>query len=200
MTPYQHARHYASLGWKVFPCRERGKVPACSGGCLSAVAADEFDALFHGKASCNYGIATGTASGVWVLDVDGADGEAALAKLEAKNGRLPATFTVSTGSGGRHLYFRMPACGDVRNTQRLAGLHIDVRGSGGYVIGPGCIHPNGTVYAVTCDAPPAHASWLYALMMDAKRPTAVVMPAAPKRKARAACNSGVFAAMAGYYM
>ena len=200
MTPIDNARQFASHGWKVFPCAKRGKVPACYGGCLSATDASGFDTLFADQADANYGIATGTPSGVWVLDIDGPQGVTDLEALEKKHGRLPATFTVQTGSGGFHLYFRMPSCGDVRNTQHLAGLSIDIRGTGGYVIGPGCIHPNGTEYTVTDYSPPAHAGWLYSLLMDRKSPASTTpRRSAPRVKRPALCNSEVFAVMQGYF-
>ena len=58
----------------------------------------------------NIGIATGSASRLWVLDVDAhsadKNGEASLLALEARYGPLPETLTVKTGKG-RHLYFRI---------------------------------------------------------------------------------------------
>ena len=53
----------------------------------------------------NIGIATGRASGIFVLDVDGEVGKASLKELKAQHGRLPKTVTVKTGKG-RHRYFR----------------------------------------------------------------------------------------------
>ena len=54
--------------------------------------------------SYNIAIATGIVSRVWVLDVDGAFGAAALVELEAEHGPLPATLTSVTASGC-HLWF-----------------------------------------------------------------------------------------------
>ena len=55
----------------------------------------------------NIGLATGKASGVFVLDIDGSAGEAALKVLEERHGSLPPTLTAATGRG-RHLYFEVP--------------------------------------------------------------------------------------------
>ena len=64
----------------------------------------------------NYvGIVTGPVSGIVVVDVDGAEGEASLAAL----GELPPTPTVRTGKG-RHLYFKHPGF-PVRNCPDKAG-------------------------------------------------------------------------------
>jgi hypothetical protein len=49
----------------------------------------------------NIGYATGKHV---ALDVDGPEGEAALAALEKQHGALPETLTARTGKG-RHLYF-----------------------------------------------------------------------------------------------
>ena len=63
------------------------------------------------------------------------------------------TRTVVTPSGGQHLYFRLPPEVDLRNTAGHLGRHIDTRGTGGYVVGPGSVI-NGRRYRLTVDAPP----------------------------------------------
>jgi hypothetical protein len=92
----------------------------------------------------NVGIATGSPSGIFVLDVDGKVGKASLKKLEAKHGRLPRTVTVKTGKG-RHLYFRCDGARIGNSVKRLA-KGVDVRGDGGYVVGAGSVHSSGAVY------------------------------------------------------
>ena len=75
-------------------------------------------------------------SRVWVLDVDTVehnadkDGIAELAKLEAKLGALPKTFTSRTQSGGLHYFFKEPADGTIipGNASKIAP-GIDVRGN-----------------------------------------------------------------------
>ncbi len=56
------------------------------------------------RPDCNVAIATGAVSGIFVVDVDGLDGELELRRLEAEHGTLPPTVEAITG-GGRHLYF-----------------------------------------------------------------------------------------------
>ncbi len=73
------------------------------------------------------------------MDVDGDEGDAALAKLEAQHGQLPPTLTVTTGRG-KHLYFEGDAPGAV------LGEKLDFKGHGGYVLGPPSIHPSGRRY------------------------------------------------------
>lgn len=150
--------------WAVFPLKPRDKVPVTAHGFKAAsgdpgMVADLWDAA---GSSCNIGMATGEASGVWVLDVDAKapvvrEGEpapmtglAALAMLEERHGPLPETRTVTTSSGGRHVYFRIPAGRVIRNrgSMKVGGVKtgLDVRGEGGYVVLPPSVHPNGTVY------------------------------------------------------
>lgn len=94
----------------------------------------------------NIGIATGQVSGIWILDLDGPEGVAALAELEAKHGRLPATLTAITGGGGKHLYFQLPPGEVIPSRVKIAGLPIDTRGEGGYVIAPPSDHASGDPY------------------------------------------------------
>ncbi len=76
-----------------------------------------------------WGCPTGEANGFWVFDVDKkSSGLDTLSTLT-----LPDTHTVETRNGGRHLYFKWPATGGIRNRAGfLPG--IDIRGEGGYVI------------------------------------------------------------------
>ena len=87
-----------------------------------------------------YGVACGAGPLFLVgLDLDvkhGADGVAALESLAAAHGFLvPSTVTVLTPSGGRHLWLTAPAA--VPNSAGRLAPGIDVRGAGGYVVGPG---------------------------------------------------------------
>jgi hypothetical protein len=110
----------------------------------------------------NIGAATGTPSGVFVVDVDGVDAEAELRKLELAHGALPATVEVVTPRPGRHLYFRMPDM-PVRNSAGRVAPGIDVRATGGYVLTPPSIHPGGRRYVWSVDSASAFATaprWL----------------------------------------
>lgn len=90
-------------------------------------------AWFRRWPDSNLGIATGSRSGVWVLDIDPRNGgNISLDDLIAKHGALPETTVVSTGSGGFHYWFR--AATTVRNGSIAPG--IDVKGDGGYVVAP----------------------------------------------------------------
>lgn len=97
---------------------------------------------------------------LFVVDVDvkpGKNGLESLTALVKRIGRLPPTRTVRTGSGGLHLYYRRPAGVRVPNSVGKLGPGIDVRGDGGYVIGPGARHVSGQLYTLERDLPVAEA-------------------------------------------
>jgi hypothetical protein len=155
------ANAYAKRGLHVFPCHtlENGNACSCGNaeckdvakhplaerGCYDATTeAETLNRFFTGDyASANIALATGEASGVFVLDVDDMK---ALASLEAKHAPLPKTWIVETGSGGRHYYFRFnERCQTLKNVVKFAGS-LDVRTTGGYVLLPPSLHASGQRY------------------------------------------------------
>jgi hypothetical protein len=87
----------------------------------------------------NIGIATGP-SGLVVLDIDGEDG---LALFKELAGNPTETLLAKTGRPkGLHLYYQ----GTGIPSSQVKGEHFDVRGATGYVVAPGSVHENGTVY------------------------------------------------------
>ncbi len=138
----------AIRGVAVFPLSPRSKIPiAGTSGCRGASSDhDVVRAVWQKWPDANVGIATGPASGLWVLDIDGDEGCASLAKLEAEQGRLPTTVDVETPGGGRHLYWRWPDGGGIRNSVSRIGPNLDIRGEGGSAVAPPSIHPNGGTY------------------------------------------------------
>jgi hypothetical protein len=143
-------RAAAGQGFRLFPVEGRGKLPLIKGWPEAATNdTAQLEAWAHQCPACNWGLATGTASGLVVIDVDGAGGRASLADLERRGLTLPATLTVSTGrtDGGEHRYFRPPSGVDIRNDQSgKIGAHIDVRGTGGFVVCPPSVHAGGKQY------------------------------------------------------
>jgi hypothetical protein len=94
---------------------------------------------------CNWGLATGKASGLFVIDVDGPKGRAALEELASQGFMLTETLAVTTGraDGGEHRY-RMPTGVDIRNDQNgKMARHIDVRGTGGFIVAHRQFAPSG---------------------------------------------------------
>ena len=161
------ARAYAKRGLRVFPCKERGKEPMFKGWPEYASTDPQAINNWWSSGAFNIGIATGAASGIWVLDVDGEDGESTVRALEIEHDALPPTVEAITGKG-RHLYFRWPADTEIRNSQLRADLPgLDWRGNGGYVLGPPSIHPTGRRYCWSVDSADAFADappWLIDLL------------------------------------
>lgn len=140
----------AGRGWLILPVQACGKLPLVKGWPEEATSdIAQLEAWAHQYPACNWGLATGTASGLVVIDVDGAEGRASLADLERQGLTLPATLTVNTGrtDGGEHRYYRLPSGVDIRNDQSgKIGAHIDVRGKGGLVVCPPSVHASGKQY------------------------------------------------------
>jgi hypothetical protein len=167
---------YALAGRPVFPCR-RDKTPLTPHGYKDAsVDPAQIFAWWGSLEPEALGLATGPASGLWVLDVDApkpgreADGRDTLAELERQHGPLPATVEQRTGGGGRQLFFAWPQEGHpVKNSASRIGPGLDVRGQGGYVVLPPSLHPSGNRYAWVPDrspgalAPAEAPGWLLAL-------------------------------------
>ena len=147
----------ASRGLAVFPLLPRKKFPLTINGFKDGVTdLEQVRAWWTKHPTANIGIATGIKSGVWVLDID-ADkgGEKSLAEIEQRFYPLPATVEVITGSGGRHLYFRLRAfdgAPTIRCSVGKVAAGIDIRGEGGYVVAPPSIHPSGRPYSWSVDS------------------------------------------------
>ncbi len=92
---------------------------------------------------CNWGIATGANSGVFVVDVDGDEGSKTLAEWQNCYGGI-ATATVKTHRG-HHFYFCCPDNLEIGNKVGLVP-GIDIRGEGGMVVAPPSVHEEGTIY------------------------------------------------------
>lgn len=161
------ALQLAQKGLAVFPCQPRGKEPACDTG-LHAATTDvgRINRWWRAVPDLNIGVATGIVSGIFVLDVDGDEGEASLRQLERQHGTLPQTGEAITGKG-RHCYFRIREHRSIRNSVSQIGAGLDIRGDGGYVIAPPSVHPSGRAYTWSVDAADEFADapdWLHTLI------------------------------------
>lgn len=128
--------------------------------------------------TANVGVATGEASGFWVLDVDGAHGAASLAALLEAHGQLPETATAITGSGGTHYLFALPDF-KISNSASKVALGIDVRGAGGQIVVAPSVSAKGPYrWKVPPNrVPPAPApDWLLGLVRAPARSAAPTAP------------------------
>lgn len=143
---------HARRGLPVFPVHPNTKVPAVEEWEHQATTDTATITDWWNEAAYNIGLATGPA-GLLVIDLDRpkkptdvppanlaagiTDGRALLDHLAAVNGRIPRTWTVTTATGGTHLYFRQPDGQRLGNTAGRLGWKIDTRGHGGYVVAAG---------------------------------------------------------------
>ena len=129
----------------------------------------------------NVGVATGRASGFFVLDIDPRNGgDESLDRLLAAYGPLPETVEQLTGGGGRHFLFLVPAF-EVQNRTGTNALApgVEIKGDGGQII----VEPSVTqkAYAWELSSHPdttpikAPPPWL----LDRIRPSQKRAPAAP---------------------
>jgi len=181
MTQLEIALDYAQRGWRVIPIRPGEKHPPIPKWQEAATTDTETIVTWWTGPYTNHGIgiATGPASGIFVLDIDDKEGQRGydtLADLEEQHGPLPETLTVITGSGGNHLYFAYPEHQTIRNDAgRRLGSGLDIRGEGGQVVAPGSTHPNGTTYEFDLDTehltPAPAPEWLLQLLQEPEPPT-----------------------------
>ncbi|EPH45987.1 bifunctional DNA primase/polymerase [Streptomyces aurantiacus] len=109
-----------------------------------------------------YGIACGLAPYHLIgIDLDtksGADAPAALRELALRHlFTIPDTVVVTTPSGGRHIWLSGPPDTVVPNSAGRLAPGIDIRGAGGYLVGPGSRTEHGVYSTVpgTGHLPPA---------------------------------------------
>ena len=175
---------YAHRGWRVFPlhgivngsctcgrsdCSSAGKHPLVRRGLYEASTdPKQIQSWWRRWRSANVGIATGTVSGVVVIDVDLPTAFASLGRLiEAQ---LPGTLTGLTGGGGVHLVYSSSDEVLGNSAGRLPGIEdelagIDLRGNGGYIVAPPSLHRSGGSY-----------EWLDANRLVAAAPTWLKQP------------------------
>jgi Bifunctional DNA primase/polymerase, N-terminal/Primase C terminal 1 (PriCT-1) len=140
---------YGERGKPVFPCKP-DKSPYTGHGFKDATAdRSRIHAYWSRHRGASIGMPTGERSGFFVLDVDRLE---ALEELEARIGKLPATLTVRTPSGGLHLYF--PHADGITNSTGGLPESIDVRGEGGYVLTPPSAGYSWESRVPVADAPP----------------------------------------------
>ncbi|HEX3453867.1 MAG TPA: bifunctional DNA primase/polymerase [Gaiellaceae bacterium] len=168
MTDVATVQHLADRGWYVIPLR--GKTAIVKWSTEATIDEKTIAMWFAGTTSLNVGVVCGP-SGLLVVDEDALGGFAKFAASVEQT--IPETYTVSTGKG-QHFYFDASGCGDLSNSPGpLEAFGCDVRGAGGYVVGAGSTHANGTTYMVVRDVPPAPVpSWLYEALKPAERPAA----------------------------
>lgn len=137
MRLVDHALAAAELGFRVIPLHPRSKRPSVKEWPARATTdPNRILEWFRDAPESNYGIATG--EDLFVIDLDG---QAAADWWDAQD--FPQGPTITTPSGGRHVYYASEGV-DIQTNASKVHPGVDVRGHNGYVVGPGSILPNGT--------------------------------------------------------
>jgi hypothetical protein len=163
----EQARRLAAAGCSVIPIdspeclkgvdnSSAGKRPAIPWKQFQSTRATDDQLIgWFGTESRNIGIVTGVISDLVVVDCDSPE---ALAWADT---HLPPTPWRVRTSKGEHRGYRHPG-GAVRNAVRIdtgdPTIKIDVRGDGGYVVGPGSLHASGAAYEWIAEEPASTAS------------------------------------------
>lgn len=183
---------YAEMGWRVFPCRPGEKLPLIREWTTKATTdADVIRAWWQRWPDANLAAATGEATGMFVLDIDGPEGEAALIDLERRHGPLPEMYPMQwSGGGGWHCFLSWPEGRTIRNSASKIGRGLDIRGDGGAVMLAPSVHPSGRRYQWADDRsprmiPPEPApAWLVDLLDPPERPAVPFRHGVYQRDAR----------------
>lgn len=181
MVALSEALSLASRGWRLLPVHPINADGSCGcgGDCGAAgkhprlpawqrqASSDPADLrAWWGRGNDGVGVATGAESGVVVIDLDPRHGgDESFAELLRARGERVDTLRVATGGGGWHLYFKAPEQRIGNRAGVLPG--VDVRGEGGYVVGPGSPHASGGTYLIDRDIEPiTMPDWLVALCVS----------------------------------
>lgn len=184
MNPHlEAALEYAERGWAVFPvhgivngrctcgwtpCSSPGKHPLVRNGVHEATTdTTAIQGWWKQWRLGNVAIATGSVSGVIVIDIDlgrpadtafGSPGEGKAQSppdvwdsLERLTPELPRTLTALTGGGGLHLFYTSDDATLGNSAGSVAGIEdklpgVDLRANGGYVVAPPSMHRSGARY------------------------------------------------------
>jgi hypothetical protein len=166
----------AHPSWFLFPIKRGQKFPPLFKDELATNNSNDRAKLkfWHDRwPGCNWGIAL-KKSKLVVVDCDmkpGKVGEASLQILEFNYGRLPATLTVQTPSGGLHIYFAETDA--VKHRMAVSGFGQDVD-STNYILAAGCKLDSGGEYTIITDAPVAPAPDWFAEVLGRNEPRATV--------------------------
>jgi hypothetical protein len=149
----QAAGRYALEGLSVFPCEKKIPLTGPGGFKNASCHALQIAKWWTEHPDAQIGLPTGEVNHLFVIDVDGPEGERAVEKLN-----LPDTFTVATRPGRFQYWFRHPDSARSKCTASVLAPQLDTRGDGGYVIAPPSIHhETGKPYRVLKNLPWAPA-------------------------------------------
>ncbi len=183
----------AAHRWPVFPCRA-DKRPLTRHGFKDATCDLAQLRTWWASEPHPIGLATG-ATGLIVIDLDTPkpatvlppewasqpgviDGSDILATLAEQAGQpWPTTRTITTPTGGQHLYFRAPTGTEFTSSAGKLAPLIDIRAHGGYVIIPPSTTSAGTYTTTNPDPITTLPAWLEAALNSSGHTTGGSTPA-----------------------
>jgi Bifunctional DNA primase/polymerase, N-terminal/Primase C terminal 1 (PriCT-1)/DnaB-like helicase C terminal domain len=145
MTLKEAALSWADLGYKIFPCAPRSKMPLHPGaGGLYEATSDKatIERWWTATPDANIGLPTGATNGLTIVDVDSTE---SLKEFGLDGASAPMTYSPA---GGFHL--RMPYAHGIKNYVKFKP-GLDIRNDGGYVMVGPSVHPDGGVYKTRPD-------------------------------------------------
>lgn len=144
---WSHALFIARQGLKVFPLKIDSKTPLFSGWQDKATSdGGVVSGWARSYPENNYGVLTDSQFFVLDFDLDESDDiHSEIQRVREKLGQFTVGSLVKTGKG-YHLYCSASGFDIRNNCQKRLTDKVDIKGAGGYVVGPGSIHPNGTRY------------------------------------------------------
>ncbi len=154
------ARYYVDRGWPIIPlhsptdsgecgclrknCSSPAKHPRTKSGSKDAsIDLNVTNKWWQMWPDANIGIATGSKSGLVVIDIDPRHGGDKAWEAWSVNENIPHTLKAITGGNGFHLYFSSKKI--IKNKVGILP-GVDIRGEDGYVVAPGSYHCSGNLY------------------------------------------------------
>lgn len=143
MTSLEIAQMIRSItGYRIFPASQQKRPLFKDPFGRSTNGQEAIERLFGPYPNAMTAIPTGPLNGITVIDLDLRDGVNGFSSLRNLVSDLPRTMIVRTPSGGAHLYYKTGSEAFPNSAGKI-GPGIDVRGSGGYVIGFGSVSEHG---------------------------------------------------------
>jgi hypothetical protein len=149
------AKDALARGFKILACEPKDKAPYAkySPHAVNSATNDAAIALrpWLEGTEANYGIACGM-SNLCVIDCDKGLKSSNDLLLWMEKNKLPPTLVVKSGRDSEDIGFHIYYLGAVPGTTlELDGVVGDLKSIGGYVVGPGSLHPSGKKYEIIHD-------------------------------------------------
>ena len=166
-TCLKSALSYASVGIPVLPLQPNGKEPlgalVPNGFRNATTDAEKIKSWWAMYPTANFGVVTGSASNLVVIDIDVRNGQNGQDSITQAGMPLVETWAIQTPSGGFHCIYRIPDGHNISSRQGVFPL-VDIKAEGGYVVAPPSVI-NGTQYQCVSEQEPAPLpnTWISAI-------------------------------------